>query len=1050
MTTKLKLVAMLGLFLTGLACVAAFLPQGAAAGPRPIQKVMPPHISTDKTVKYDYPIVCVRSPRNPKQENFEALSNTQQHGAHRGSELVLLHPDGREEVLVPVEPEEGITDPFVSFDGEWVYYAKHHHLGAWDGRSKVDVSKGSDIYKVHVPTRKVVQLTHQEFTPNTGAVDPNLTKEQREVYNLGPCPVPGGKVVFTSDRNGFWRASWPGGPDMRTTQLFLMNDDGTDVETIGHLNLGGALHPVILADGRIMFSSGETQGLRDGGLWGLWSIHPDGTNWGPLVSAFRGSTGGATWHFQAQLSDGHLVVETYYAATRTYGSYAKLPIHRRNYLAFGPANTHDPRSSHRVEDDGLIAQPLFVGAQLTATMPFKPAGMGTLTGFANFADASPGHDWGQVTHPSGAPDNHLLTAWGVAGMPYQSAICLIKSGKPINYPDEMLLIKSDPKYHYMWPRALVPYKRLYGIDEPPNLAAKKAKPSKHLPHGSPFGLVGTASLYKRESYPRGTVPPGKVTAVFPPQGDQPDPFRGLSGGNWTFQGAEAGIYGNEDVHAIRIVVTEPRTWSPDVHQGFIIQASGNKERLRILGEFPVRRFKNGVQPVDPDGNPDTSFLAKIPADMAWAFQTLDKHGMVLNMAQTWHQLRPGEVRHDCGGCHAHSQKPTDFKLTKAAREDYSIWDLTAGKVPLLTTKKHDESGQQWDTANESGVRWEKGGVKSVEFYRDVRPILNRSCVACHSGKGQKPAGELVLDADEPYSTDFPAPGTWVRLARDTGHSGYGQPHRFGRRAPNGYWDIPAEYGAQQVSRYVRVFQSRRSLLAWKIFGKRLDGFRDEDFITERVPGDNTTLQYRGRPVVVKDHHLYFKDDPQKETPPFSLTFSGSIMPPPEAVAGTYVGPDGKKIKVEPLSDEDRLTLVRWIDLGCPIDLTYDPANPDQPKGIGGFMVDDSRPTLALVSPQPGANEPLTRILVGMYDYYTGLDLKSFEVTADFPVNGTPAGRNLAPQFKPLPGWRWELKLDKPITQLAKGTLTIAVKDGQGNITQIERTFEVGRVSRAER
>ena len=34
------------------------------------------------------------------------------------------------------------------------------------------------------------------------------------------------------------------------------------------------------------------------------------------------------------------------------------------------------------------------------------------------------------------------------------------------------------------------------------------------------------------------------------------------------------------------------------------------ERLRILGEIPVRKFgAQGKQPVDPDGNPDTSFLA---------------------------------------------------------------------------------------------------------------------------------------------------------------------------------------------------------------------------------------------------------------------------------------------------------------------------------------------------------------------------------------------------------------------------------------------------------
>ena len=82
--------------------------------------------------------------------------------------------------------------------------------------------------------------------------------------------------------------------------------------------------------------------------------------------------------------------------------------------------------------------------------------------------------------------------------------------------------------------------------------------------------------------------------------------------------------------------------------------------------------------------------------MAWTFQTLDKNGMVLNMAQTWHQVRPGEIRNNCGGCHAHSQKPTDFKVTAAARPDYVPFDLTE-QTPLLTTKKNDQSGKKWDT-----------------------------------------------------------------------------------------------------------------------------------------------------------------------------------------------------------------------------------------------------------------------------------------------------------------------------------------------------------------
>ena len=49
---------------------------------------------------------------------------------------------------------------------------------------------------------------------------------------------------------------------------------------VDSLNVAGALHPVILKDGRLLFSSLESQGLHGSIAWGIWSIHPDGTNWG--------------------------------------------------------------------------------------------------------------------------------------------------------------------------------------------------------------------------------------------------------------------------------------------------------------------------------------------------------------------------------------------------------------------------------------------------------------------------------------------------------------------------------------------------------------------------------------------------------------------------------------------------------------------------------------------------------------------------------------------------------------------------------------------------
>jgi hypothetical protein len=1000
----------------------------------------PPPIAKDKTVKYDYDIVYVRAPRKEADGKARWAEVGDPRTMEPGADLVLLHPDGSEEVLVAVGPKESVADPAVSFDGEWVYYAlMHDALG----------HKGSDIYKIHVPSRKVTQLTRQSFTPNAGAADWSKTPlPEWGVYNLGPCPVPGDRLAFVSDRNAF-RATNPGyAPNALALQLFVMDDDGGNVECIGHLNLGMALHPVILQDGRLMFSSLESEGLRSHHLWGLWSINPDGSHWGPLFSAFEIGNGTAdSTHFQAQLSDGSLVVESYYNLNNFgFGTYYKFPPQPPDgYPAFGPAFMGDARNArlrHGRQSDG---RPIFI------SFPFSPYGVEALTPVVLKGDwpsqpsvagdeSSP--RVGKFTHPSGAPDNHLLTVWSPGSLnsyarhkpAFDSGIYLIKSGKPIDEPGQMLLIKNDPKYHEQWPRALVPYKRTYGIDEPKRLTpvANDGKNSPHLPEGTPFGLVGTSSLYKRESYPYGVVKPGTVTASFAGDKD-PTGYRGFdTSHNWSVQGADAGLYDNSDIHAIRILALEPTTEThPKGGRTFYNHA---KERLRILGEIPVRKFGEpgasapGGQPLDPDGNPDTSFLAKIPADTAFTFQTLDKDGMVLNMAQTWHQLRPGEIRNDCGGCHAHSQKPTDFTRTAAASKDYPVFDLTE-KTPLLTTKQKDESGKKWDAKDESGLRFGKG-VKDVEYYRDVKPILERSCVACHTGKADKPAGNLVLDDDTLVTTQNPAgmgfelrlPGTYARLAADnTGRWGVKPLSR------HGWTDLAA-------SRYVRLMQSRRSLLVWKVYGRRLDGWDNEDLPYETVPGDPSSLHHKGKAV---------PDTPQNRDLAH-VGYVGSVMPPPEAVAGTYVGPDGNKVKVPGLSDEDRMTIVRWIDLGCPIDLDRDAAKPEE-RGHGWFL-DDQRPTLTLTVPRAGANEALTRLVVGAYDVGTGLDPDGLHVVADFPVDGVAAGEDLAKSFRPAAPGVWEMKLARAVTDLPKGTLTVTVRDRQGNVTRVERTFSVGKAA----
>ena len=191
----------------------------------------------------------------------------------------------------------------------------------------------------------------------------------------------------------------------------------------------------------------------------------------------------------------------------------------------------------------------------------------------------------------------------------------------------MRLIKNDPNYNECWPRAVVPYKRIYGIDEPATLPrlANDGKLSKHLPEGTPFGLVGTSSFYKRETLSRtACVPEGQVTATYAGRQRSLEGPRRRSPAtatasplNWHNQGADAGLYANER-HPRR---PHPGDGADDRSQGRQQRPALSQPRRRTTAHprrdsaAQVRPDAATEQPLDPDGNPDTSFLAKIPADV---------------------------------------------------------------------------------------------------------------------------------------------------------------------------------------------------------------------------------------------------------------------------------------------------------------------------------------------------------------------------------------------------------------------------------------------------
>jgi uncharacterized protein (TIGR03437 family) len=930
----------------------------------------------------NYDIVYVRVPRPGDNVNSTWPEVVTPLIPDPGADLMLLHPNGTDEVLFDGGPDGAIMDPYVSYDAKSVvfsYFPNVRNVNTQRGLSY----DGADIYRIDLQTRAVKRLTSQEFTPNTGnGANFNCSQSQTNcprigVFNTGPAFLPDGRIVFTSTRDNFIPNKWNG--NSRAMQLWVMDGDGKNAHPIGFLNVSSALHPFVLKDGRIIFTSWENMGARDDRVFTLWSLWPDGTNFDPF-SGF--GDGPFAHHFMTQISDGSIVVCRYYNLNNNgFGELYSFPVNGTGGVA--------------------LFDPIPPDTDSAGEIPLKRAGYTRLTPFTTAEDSpapcrvgdppyppvpcSGGNITrvGKFTQPTAAPNNELLVIYtpgsanhngiqvnaGLAAPYYDGGIYRMRGNQVLGRPQDLVLIKNSPSYNEMWPRAVVSYQQIYGVAAPANLSelANDGTLDTRLPEGTPIGLIGTSSLIWRDTRPF--------------KGDRFYQHENFGDRNWTRQGADAGLYTDNDIYAIRILALQPVTDRTYPNNGRAFD-SHFSERVRILGEIPVR--KEGV--LDAQGNVDTSFLAKIPADVPFTFQTLDRQGLVLNSAQTWHQVRPGEVRFNCGGCHAHSKAPLDFLTTAASRPGYQARDL-AMTTPLLAV----------DGSSAPGVTTLSSRSMTVEYLRDIRPIFQAKCASCHTSRsGKTPAAGLDLDADDRFVNGYPV--TYARLAQSRSSS-----NPTPRSAtPDGNWYWP------QVTRYIRTGQARQSLLVWKIFGRRLDGRANGDRPTETTPGDPNTI-------------------PQgADWSECDLDYTGTAMPPPSSGIT--------------LTWDERMKIARWIDIGAPIDLaTLDPGG----NNFAGFFEDDLRPTLSLLPSVSQATTAgkLTRFVIGAYDLESGIDPASLQLTFDRPVGGQPAGTNLATGSTIAEGGTVAVNLSAPFS-LAAGdvTATLQIRDRAGHTTRVVRTY----------
>src|SRR5260370_37433005 len=119
----------------------------------------------------NYDIVYVRAPRAGDNNYIRFPDVFFPTAMPSGSDLMLLHANGSEEVLFAAGTG-AVLDPAVSFDAQWVYFSYIPDAS----NSRINPQRGlaygsADIYKININTGAVTQLPHQEWTPPTGSAN---------------------------------------------------------------------------------------------------------------------------------------------------------------------------------------------------------------------------------------------------------------------------------------------------------------------------------------------------------------------------------------------------------------------------------------------------------------------------------------------------------------------------------------------------------------------------------------------------------------------------------------------------------------------------------------------------------------------------------------------------------------------------------------------------------------------------------------------------------------------------------------------------------------
>ncbi|WP_231882806.1 hypothetical protein [Oleiphilus sp. HI0132] len=578
--------------------------------------------SSDGTdpVVVDLPLAYIERPLENDEGEVEPDNAAEPQSFRPGAVLYLKQKASLDAQTVDISSAAFADESFLNDDGELLYDVRDLST-SYDGKKLLFSMRAPEIENADEEDQPTWNIWEYNIESSTlrRIFDSTLNVRAEDGHDISPSYLPGDRILFTSTRQTRAKAvllnegktGYPALDEERNVHAFnlhIMDGDGQNIQQLT-FNQSHDLDPILLNNGKVLFSRWDNAGqTRNNGV-NLYEINPDGTGLNYLYGRHSHDSGEDGDQVQflkpKELENGNIAVSLRTFESATFAA-EPLEINLDEFIdadrAIDGSDAIEGQAQVAIIDGVTSSDEQTINGQYGAFVPLYDGSNRYLVSWSlcrvALIDIDAETDGDQQGQPEYCTEEKLASDTYEAATPLYGLYVYDASDKTLkvvalpsegNRYDQVMLVTSRPE-----PEDYVPV-------ELENF-------------GNGLGAIHIRSVYDFDG--EDTSPAG-LAALANPEVTEPSE------------------------RPQRFLRIEKAVSIPDENVRDFDNSAFGRSRAQSMREIL------GYVPIEPDG----SVMVTVPANVAFALSVLNEKGQrTSERHQNWLQVAPGELI-ECNGCH---------------------------------------------------------------------------------------------------------------------------------------------------------------------------------------------------------------------------------------------------------------------------------------------------------------------------------------------------------------------------------------------------------------